>query len=171
MLNLMFNIYCVILDFAGVYLLNLFNNVFNTLLDKETVMEENEKSWGIRGVPADARQAVINLAKKDGINVGEWITVAIREKIKNDRAQSRALSRCEALDAVTVETNPRNSVSLADASQALDMLERLRKMDIEPSDTLKRQATSLVRKCIVNVKRGGSVQHNPDFVQQDGDFV
>lgn len=156
MLNLMFNIYCVILDFTGVYLLNLFNNVFNTLLDKETVMEENEKSWGIRGVPADARQAVINLAKKDGINVGEWITVAIREKIKNDRAQSRAL--------VTVETNPRNSVSLADASQALDMLERLRKMDIEPSDTLKRQATSLVRKCIVNVKKGGSVQ-------QDGDFV
>lgn len=126
-------------------------------------MEENDKSWGIRGVPADARQAVISLAKKDGINVGEWITIAIREKIKADRNQSKAL--------VLAESIPRNSVNLTDASQALEMLERLRKMDIEPSDTLKRQATSLVRKCIINVKKGGSVQHNPDLVQQDGDFV
>ena len=159
----MFNEYCIILVFTYVSLLNLFNSVFDTLLDREGIMDENDKSWGIRGVPADARQAVISLAKKDGINVGEWITVAIREKIKNDRAQSKAL--------VVVEVTPRNSVSLADASQALDMLERLRKMDIEPSDTLKRQATSLVRKCIVNVKKGGSVKHNPDLVQQDGDFV
>jgi len=119
-------------------------------------MEDDEKIWGIRGVPSDLRQAVIGHARKENIKVGEWLSLAIREKIKADRNQSKAL--------VVAEAVSKNAVNLSDASSALDMLERLQGMGIEPSNTLKRQASSLVRKCIVNVRKGGSVQ-------QDGDFV
>ena len=52
-------------------------------------MTDENKMWGIRGVYEDIKSAELREDKKSGINVGEWLEIAIREKIKNDRNQSK----------------------------------------------------------------------------------
>lgn len=122
-------------------------------------MEANEKSWGIRGVPGDLRQAVINHAKKEDIKVGDWLSQAIREKIKADRSQSR--------DLVSLASTlpPASPLNLDSVNQILDMVERLKGLGIEPSDKLQRQADLMVRRCLRQMK---PVQQKGEFVKQDG---
>jgi len=108
-------------------------------------MEENEKSWGIRGIPGDLRQAVISHSKKEGIKVGEWLSLAIRNKIKADRSLSKELVS-SAVSSISV------SATLDNVQQVLDMVERLKGLGIEPSDKLQKQADLMVRKCIRSIK-------------------
>ncbi len=107
-------------------------------------MEDNTKTWGIRGISADVRQAVITQSQKQGMKAGEWLTVAIVEKIRQDRNAGKAL----------VATNGKPAVSAEDASAVLALLERLQGMGIEPPERMKKQATMLVRKCITSLKYG-----------------
>lgn len=118
-------------------------------------MEENEKIWGVRGVPADVRQAVITQCQKDGVKVGEWLTMAIREKIKRDRNQSKAVALSESM---------KPPVRLDDASAALGLMERLQGMGIDAPDSMRKQATTLVRKCMTSVRRGQPVKQEADSV-------
>ncbi|GBQ27348.1 hypothetical protein AA0472_2383 [Acetobacter estunensis NRIC 0472] len=118
-------------------------------------MEENEKTWGVRGIPADIRQAVITQCQKDGTKVGEWLTLAIREKIKRDRNQSKAVALSEGM---------KPPVRLDDASAVLGLMERLQGMGIDAPDSMRKQATTLVRKCMTSVRRGQSVKQNEDSV-------
>lgn len=101
-------------------------------------MEDNTKTWGIRGISADVRQAVITQSQKQNMKAGEWLTVAILEKIKQDRNSGKAL----------VATNGKPAVSAEDASAVLALLERLQGMGIEPPERM------LVRKCITSLKYG-----------------
>ncbi len=55
-------------------------------------MEDNTKTWGIRGISADVRQAVITQSQKQGIKAGEWLTVAILEK--SDRTETQGKPWC-----------------------------------------------------------------------------
>ncbi|MFT8506001.1 hypothetical protein [Acetobacter sp.] len=107
-------------------------------------MEDNTKTWGIRGISADVRQAVITQSQKQGMKAGEWLTVAILEKIRQDRNAGKAL----------VSSNGKPAVSAEDASAVLALLERLQGMGIEPPERMKKQATMLVRKCMTSAKRG-----------------
>ncbi|MFT8780817.1 hypothetical protein [Acetobacter orientalis] len=50
-------------------------------------MEDTTKIWGIRGMSADVRQAVITQSQKQGMKAGEWLTLAILEK--NQTGQKR----------------------------------------------------------------------------------
>ncbi|GBQ42728.1 hypothetical protein CFR79_15250 [Komagataeibacter saccharivorans] len=93
---------------------------------------------GLRGISADVRQAVITQSQKQGMKAGEWLTLAILEKIKQDRNAGKA----------QVATNEKPAVSVEGASAVLALLERLQGMGIEPPDRMKRKATTLVRKCI-----------------------
>lgn len=123
-------------------------------------MEENEKSWGIRGIPSDLRQAVINQAKRENIKVGEWLSQAIRYKIKADRSLSKELA------IPVAPTLPHTfSSNLDNVNQALDILERLRSLGVEPSEKLQKQADLMVRRCIRQMK---PVQQKTDFVKQNG---
>ncbi|MBS1051137.1 hypothetical protein [Gluconobacter japonicus] len=121
-------------------------------------MEENEKSWGIRGIPGDLRQAVINQAKRENIKVGEWLSLAIRDKIKADRNSSKELVSS------VVSSIPVSS-SLDNVKQVLDMIERLQNLGIEPSNKLQKQTDLLVRKFIRQMQ---PVQQKTDFVKQNG---
>lgn len=111
-------------------------------------MEDTTKTWGIRGISADVRQAVITQSQKQGMKAGEWLTLAILEKIKQDRNAGKAL----------VASNGKSAVSAEDASAVLALLERLQGMGIEPPDRMKKQATMLVRKCISSVRKGTSAR-------------
>lgn len=123
-------------------------------------MGENEKSWGIRGIPGDLRQAVINHAKKEDIKVGEWLSQAIREKIKADRSHSKEL-----VVPVAPILPPASPLNLDSVNQVLDMVERLKGLGIEPSDKLQKQADLMVRRCLRQMK---PVQQKDEFVKQDG---
>ncbi|CUW48642.1 hypothetical protein [Novacetimonas hansenii] len=105
-------------------------------------MEDNTKTWGIRGISADVRQAVITQSQKQGMKAGEWLTVAIVEKIRQDRNAGKAL----------VATSGKPAVSAEDASAVLALLERLQGMGIEPPDRMKKKAITLVRRCMVITK-------------------
>ena len=118
-------------------------------------MEENEKIWGVRGVPADVRQAVLTQCQKEGTKVGEWLTMAIREKIKRDRNQSKAVAVAEGMKPL---------VRLDDASAVLGLLERLQGMGIDAPDSMRKQATTLVRKCMTSVRKGHTVKQEEDSV-------
>ncbi|AQS84623.1 hypothetical protein A0U92_07325 [Acetobacter aceti] len=105
-------------------------------------MEENEKIWGVRGVPADVRQAVLTQCQKEGTKVGEWLTMAIREKIKRDRNQSKAVA----------------------LSEGIKPLVRLQGMGIDAPDSMRKQATTLVRKCMTSVRKGHTVKQEEESV-------
>ncbi|RFD18596.1 hypothetical protein DY926_15765 [Komagataeibacter melaceti] len=98
--------------------------------------------WGIRGISADVRQAVITQSQKQGMKAGEWLTVAILEKIKQDRNAGKAL----------VANNGKPAVSAEDASAVFALLERLQGMGIEPPERMKKQAIMMVRRCISSKK-------------------
>lgn len=126
------------------------------MFNKEISMEENEKSWGIRGIPGDLRQAVINQAKRENIKVGEWLSQAIRYKIKADRSLSKELVS-SSVSSIPV------SATLDNVQQVLDMVERMKCLGIEPSDKLQKQTDLLLRKFIRQIK---PVQQKTDFVEQ-----
>lgn len=116
------------------------------------------KMWGIRGVSEDIKTVALKEAKKHGLNVGEWLEIAIREKIKNDRNQSKSLT-------VKQEAKP---VNISDASAIIDMLERLRNIGSEPTESLKKQAQSLVRQALNDVKKGKTnVEQKQEKIEQD----
>ena len=121
-------------------------------------MTDENKMWGIRGVSEDIKSAALREAKKSGINVGEWLEIAIREKIKNDRNQSKSLT-------VKQASNP---VNIADASQVVQMLKDLKDIGADAPESLKKQALSLVRKAMIDVKQGKrAVEQNKEKSQQD----
>ncbi|MGG6430752.1 hypothetical protein ACQ5TV_12370 [Acetobacter ghanensis] len=105
-------------------------------------MEDITKTWGIRGISADVRQAVITQSQKQGIKAGEWLTLAILEKIKQDRNAGKAL----------LATNGQPAVSAEDSSAVLALLERFQEMGIEFPDSMKKKAITFVRRCMMLTK-------------------
>lgn len=113
-------------------------------------MSENKSDdavWSVRGVPSDARTAAVSHAKREKVSVGVWIETAIREKIKNDRQKSKAVTQ-------------RGPVSMTDASSVVDMLGRLSDAGVELPDTLKRSAVSMLRKVATEVSKGQVIQRS-----------
>lgn len=101
--------------------------------------------WSVRGVALDARTAAVSHAKKSKVSVGQWVEMAIREKIKADRQKSKAVTR-------------RGAVSMTDASGVVDMLGKLSDAGVELPDSLKRSAVAMLRKVTVEVSKGKVIQ-------------
>lgn len=116
------------------------------------------KMWGVKNMPPDSRAAATRAAAKEGISIGEWLDIAIREKIKADRSGGRGI----AINAV------KPTVNLADASTVIQMMKDMADIGAEPPESLKKQAFSLVRKVMADVKKGvPSVQPKPITVEPD----
>lgn len=115
--------------------------------DKKTEQADNLPAWSVRGVPADIRGAVLAQAKKAGVSAGEWLTLAVREKIKADRAGGRAVAK-------------RGPVSMGEASAVVDMLSRLSGAGVELPASLQKSAVAMVRKVTQEVSKGQTVQAN-----------
>lgn len=54
-------------------------------------IDYDPKPWTIKNVPTDVRDAATRMAKKDGVQIGEWLSAAIREKIKADKQKGKAV--------------------------------------------------------------------------------
>lgn len=113
--------------------------------DKKTQEADSLPAWSIRGVPADIRSATLTHAKKAGVSIGEYVTLAIREKIKNDRSGGRAVAKREV-----------GPVSVSDAGSLIDMISKLSGSGVEIPKGLQRSAVSVLNKLASDVKAGRS---------------
>lgn len=111
------------------------------------VSDDKQKSddslpvWSVRGVPADIRGAVASHAKKAGVPVGEWLTLAVREKIKADRNAKKDIAI-------------RGPVSMSEAGQVVEMLKGLAGAGVELPVSLQKSAVSMMRKVTQEVSKG-----------------
>lgn len=48
------------------------------------------KPWTVKGIPPEERNAAMAAAKRDGLHIGPWLVLAIRQKIQSDRQKDRA---------------------------------------------------------------------------------
>lgn len=48
------------------------------------------KPWTVKGIPAEARNAAIAAAEREGQTIGEWLTRAIRSQVQSDHGRERA---------------------------------------------------------------------------------
>lgn len=113
--------------------------------DKKAQEADSLPAWSIRGVPADVRGATLTHAKKAGVSIGDYVTQAIREKIKADRSGGRAVAKREV-----------GPVSVSDAGSLIDMISKLSGSGVEIPKGLQRSAVSVLNKLASDVKAGRS---------------
>lgn len=125
------------------------------------VSDDKQKSddslpvWSVRGVPADIRGAVASHAKKAGVPVGEWLTLAVREKIKADRNAKKDIAI-------------RGPVSMSEAGQVVEMLKGLAGAGVELPVSLQRSAVSMMRKVTLEVSKGQTLKTERVTDSEDG---
>lgn len=119
----------------------------NTIKISEKIIQDSDilPAWSIRGVPGDVRTATLTHAKKSGVSIGDYVTQAIREKIKNDRSGGKNIAKREA-----------GPVSVADAGSLIDMISKLSGSGVEIPKGLQRSAVSVLNKLASDVKAGRS---------------
>lgn len=109
--------------------------------DKKSEQIDNLPAWSVRGVPGDVRSATLTHAKKAGVSIGDYVTQAIREKIKNDRSGGKAVA-------------VRGPVSMSEASAVVDMLSRLSGSGVELPSSLQKSAVAMMSKVVREVSKG-----------------
>ena len=106
------------------------------------------KPWTIKNVPADVRDAATRMAKKDGIQIGEWLSAAIREKIKADRQKGKA---------VVAGSTGGPALDLTAVGQVVEMTRALSEAGITPNKRTAAAAQALLNQAITAVRRGQTI--------------
>ena len=125
--------------------------------DEEDKSSSGPGPWTIRDVPHDIRSIALRLAKKEKMTTAQWLERTIREKVKSDRQKGTALA-----------TAFKPVINLTSANTVLDMMERLHRMGVEMPESMKKQALTLIRACMNDVKQGkDNVLHTQKEVIQE----
>lgn len=125
------------------------------MTDKPEKTDDNLPAWSVRGVPADIRGAVASHAKRAGVSTGEWVTLAVREKIKADRNAKKDIA-------------VRGPVSMSEAGRVVEMLQGLAGAGVELPASLQKSAVSMMRKVTQEVSKGVTLKPERQTVSQDG---
>jgi hypothetical protein len=123
--------------------------------DDKTKSDDSLPVWSVRGVPADIRGAVASHAKKAGVPVGEWLTLAVREKIKADRNAKKDIAI-------------RGPVSMDEAGRVVEMLQGLAGAGVELPVSLQKSAVSMMRKVTQEVSKGVTLKTERVTDSEDG---
>lgn len=123
--------------------------------DDKQKSDDSLPVWSVRGVPADIRGAVASHAKKAGVPVGEWLTLAVREKIKSDRNAKKDLA-------------VRGPVSMTEAGQVVEMLKGLAGAGVELPVSLQKSAVSMMRKVTQEVSKGVTLKPERQTLSESG---
>ncbi|GAA4487573.1 hypothetical protein [Gluconacetobacter asukensis] len=113
------------------------------MTDKNSVHTQNKIPWSIRGISPNAKSFASVQARKAGINVGEWVELAILEKAKNDRSGGRS-----------VAVKEQKPVDATQVNGLLDMMQKLTASGVEIPASLSRKTSSLLSKVATDIKRG-----------------
>lgn len=123
--------------------------------DENIKTDDSLPVWSVRGVPADIRGAVASHAKKAGVPVGEWLTLAVREKIKADRNAKKDLTL-------------RGPVSMSEAGRVVEMLQGLAGAGVELPVSLQKSAVAMMRKVTVEVSKGVTLKPERQTLPESG---
>ncbi|WP_143221516.1 hypothetical protein [Acetobacter syzygii] len=123
--------------------------------DDKQKSDDSLPVWSVRGVPADIRGAVASHAKKAGVPVGEWLTLAVREKIKADRNAKKDIA-------------VRGPVSMTEAGKVVEMLQGLAGAGVELPASLQKSAVSMMRKVTQEVSKGVTLKTERVTDSEDG---
>lgn len=123
--------------------------------DDKQKSDDSLPVWSVRGVPADIRGAVASHAKKAGVPVGEWLTLAVREKIKSDRTAKKDIAI-------------RGPVSMTEAGRVVEMLQGLAGAGVELPASLQKSAVAMMRKVTLEVSKGKTISPGRVTVPEDG---
>jgi len=125
------------------------------MADDKTKTDDNLPAWSVRGVPTDIRGAVASHAKKAGLSTGEWVTLAVREKIKADRNAKKDIAI-------------RGPVSMSEAGQVVEMLKGLAGAGVELPVSLQKSAVSMMRKVTIEVSKGVTIKSERQTLPESG---
>ena len=125
--------------------------------DDRAKTDDSLPVWSVRGVPADIRGAVASHAKKAGVPVGEWLTLAVREKIKSDRNAKKDIA-------------VRGPVSMSEAGRVVEMLQGLAGAGVELPASLQKSAVSMMRKVTQEVSKGKAIGTENTNITSDDQF-
>lgn len=125
--------------------------------DDRAKIDDSLPVWSVRGVPADIRGAVASHAKKAGVPVGEWLTLAVREKIKADRNAKKDIA-------------VRGPVSMSEAGRVVEMLQGLAGAGVELPASLQKSAVSMMRKVTQEVSKGKAIGTENTNITSDDQF-
>ena len=123
--------------------------------DEKMKTDDSLPVWSVRGVPADIRGAVTAHAKKAGSSVGEWLTLAVREKIKSDRNAKKDIA-------------VRGPVSMSEAGRVVEMLQGLAGAGVELPASLQKSAVSMMRKVTLEVSKGQTISSERVTLPESG---
>jgi hypothetical protein len=103
-------------------------------LDMETKISYTP--WSIRGVSPEVRASASTHAKKAGMTIGEWLELAIREKIKNDRNSAKSI--------VTMEAG-KPPIDMNSVNHFIDIITKMKNAGISIPERLSSQTDAMVR--------------------------
>lgn len=116
--------------------------------------------WSIRGVSPEVRASASTHAKKAGMTIGEWLELAIREKIKNDRNSAKSI--------VTMEAG-KPPIDMNSVNHFIDIITKMKNAGISIPERLSSQTDAMVSKLAREIRKGTVVAPSHDL-SIPGDF-
>ncbi|NLG91367.1 MAG: hypothetical protein GX486_05840 [Acetobacter sp.] len=109
--------------------------------------------WSIRGVSPDVRAGASSHAKKSGITIGEWLELAIREKIKNDRNSEKSI--------VTMEAK-KPPIDMNSVKDFIDLIAKMQNVGIRIPERLSVQTGAMLNRLARDIRKDTVVAPSHD---------
>lgn len=116
--------------------------------------------WSIRGVSPNTKAFASKAAKKANLTVGEWIELAILEKIKNDKNIGK-----EVINSGTKEVDPTS------LDNFFTMLQKMNSSGVEVTQRLSANANTLMNKLANDLKKGKKFELTPQLPSPENDTI
>lgn len=113
--------------------------------EEGTLTKASLSPWSIRGVSPDVRASASSHAKKAGMTIGEWLELAIREKIKNDRNSEKSI--------VAMKTR-KQSIDMHSVNHFIDLITKIKNAGISIPDRLSVQTSAMLNKLARDIRKG-----------------
>lgn len=113
--------------------------------EEEALDKISHTPWSIRGVSPDVRVGASSHAKKSGITIGQWLELAIREKIKNDRNSEKSI--------VAMKTG-KQSMDMHSVNHFIDLITKIKNAGISIPDRLSVQTSAMLNKLARDIRKG-----------------
>lgn len=109
--------------------------------------------WSIRGVSPDVRASASSHAKKAGMTIGEWLEVAIREKIKNDRNAEKSM--------IIIDTG-KSSIDMNSVNHFIDLIAKMQNVGIRIPERLSVQTGAMLNRLARDIRKDTVVAPSHD---------
>lgn len=124
-----------------------------SIQNKKDLDKTSYTPWSIRGVSPDVRASSSSHAKKAGMTIGEWLEVAIREKIKNDRNAEKSM--------IIIDTG-KSSIDMNSVNHFIDLIAKMQNVGIRIPERLSVQTGAMLNRLARDIRKGTVVAPSHD---------